>query len=356
MNTNQLVASLRNHQQSALLGLWLMTDGPARAEALDEFHVNVDGYIYSVAIQSDGKILLGGDFTELQGFPRNLIGRLHADGSLDATFDPAATGIGPAVSGLSLQADGKIFIHSSMGTNLVRLYPDGGRDLAFHPALAGLGHYLSCFALQADQKILVVMNGSTNSQGSLFRLNSDGTLDSTFNSQFRGSLKSLIVQTDGKILANTGGITPNLIRLNSDGTLDPTFNSQVWGGINTMIQQADSKIVIQGSFLNPWASLLRLNADGGLDTNYQSTVNAILVRCLAAQADGQLLAGNGAGVMSLHPNGGLNTSFSWSTNDLVEILGVQPDGKVLGIAYDNGQKRSYVRRFANPNPAVQSLT
>src|SRR5207249_5858764 len=65
--------------------------------------------VLSVVAQPDGKVLLGGSFTNLNGAPRNRIGRLNSNGSLDATFDPGK-GANIDVNSVALQLDGKVII------------------------------------------------------------------------------------------------------------------------------------------------------------------------------------------------------------------------------------------------------
>ena len=74
---------------------------------IDGFSIGADAYVYSLALQSDGKILVGGIFTLLGGVTRNAIARLNPDGSLDTGFDPNANG---AVLALAQQADGKVLV------------------------------------------------------------------------------------------------------------------------------------------------------------------------------------------------------------------------------------------------------
>ena len=69
--------------------------------------------MYCLAVQDDGKILVGGEFTTLGGQARNYIGRLNADGTLDSGFKPGANG---AVYSLAVQADGKILVGGSFTT------------------------------------------------------------------------------------------------------------------------------------------------------------------------------------------------------------------------------------------------
>ena len=120
-------------------------------------------------MQADGKILVGGDFTTLGGggtgtTTRNYLGRLNADGSSTTSFDPGAGGNSPVVVGaLAVQADGKILVGGKFtrlgggtGTTtrnyLGRLNADGSLDTGFDP---GANDSVRALAVQADGKILV---------------------------------------------------------------------------------------------------------------------------------------------------------------------------------------------------------
>jgi len=66
----------------------LLTTGAADAS----FNPNVNGTVNAIAIQSDGKIVIGGAFTQVSGTVRNNIARLTTTGALDPTFNPNANG------------------------------------------------------------------------------------------------------------------------------------------------------------------------------------------------------------------------------------------------------------------------
>jgi uncharacterized delta-60 repeat protein len=108
-------------------------------------------------VQADGKIVVGGEFSMLGGAPRNSIGRLDADGSLDTTFDP---GDEFAVFWIfAVQADGKIVVggeFSMLGgvarDSIGRLNADGSVDTSFD---LGANSPVLTLALQTDGKIVV---------------------------------------------------------------------------------------------------------------------------------------------------------------------------------------------------------
>ena len=71
------------------------------------FNPGAIGTVSSVAVQADGQILLGGNFTTVAGTPRNRIARVAANGTLDAGFNPNVNGI---VNSVTVQADGQILL------------------------------------------------------------------------------------------------------------------------------------------------------------------------------------------------------------------------------------------------------
>ncbi len=119
------------------------------------------GRVYSLAVQPDGKILVGGHFSTLAGQGRNNIGRLNPDGSVDTLFNPGATQNSyVSVSCLALQLDGKILVggsFTSLGgqarTNIGRLNLNGSVDPDFAPHIAGLYYSrVSTIVVQSDGK------------------------------------------------------------------------------------------------------------------------------------------------------------------------------------------------------------
>src|SRR3979409_308146 len=113
--------------------------------ALDGFDPNANGAVRVVVVQPDGKILIGGTFTTLSpnggaAVTRNRIARLNPDGTLDAAFNPNANA---TVWSIAVQADGKILVGgtfngaSSIGgqprNHIARLDPTTGSADSFDP-------------------------------------------------------------------------------------------------------------------------------------------------------------------------------------------------------------------------------
>ena len=119
------------------------------------------GIIHATAIQSDGKIIIGGDFTSYNGTATWRIARLNTDGSLDLTFNPSA-GPDGSVYSVSIQNDGKIIIgggftsYNGTGRNrLARLNADGSLDASFDPGTGGSSGSINSTAIQSDGKIVI---------------------------------------------------------------------------------------------------------------------------------------------------------------------------------------------------------
>ncbi|MCA3067815.1 MAG: delta-60 repeat domain-containing protein, partial [Rhodocyclaceae bacterium] len=196
--------------------------------------------VLTLALQPDGKVLIGGSFTTYNGTSRNSIARLNADGTLDNTFNPG-TGANSEVYSLALQPDGKVLIGGSFttynGTSrnyIARLNADGTLDNTFNPG-TGANSRVRTLALQPDGKVIIggrftTYNGT--SRDYIARLNADGTLDNTFNpgTGANDQVQTLALQPDGKVIiggdfTSYNGTSRNRIaRLNADGTLDNTFN------------------------------------------------------------------------------------------------------------------------------------
>jgi uncharacterized delta-60 repeat protein len=284
------------------------------------------GQVVSVAIQPDGKILVGGLFCELAGQTRNYFGRLNSDGTLDESFDPAPNNI---VYGIALQSDGKILIaggFSNIGgvarSNVARLEVDGSLDATF---TNGTNDHVRDILVQADDKILVggyftELAGQPCSY--LGRLNPDGSLDSSFAPASTGYVFCLRRQPDGKLLVGGsfyyfgGHSRANLARLNADDTLDLTFDPSPNYYIGCLTVQADGKILAGGGFTSlggqPREYLGRLNADGSLDTDFDVGADAN-VQCFA-EVNGTIWVGGEFSRIGGEAHYGLSRLISTSTS------------------------------------------
>jgi uncharacterized delta-60 repeat protein len=137
--------------------------------------------IYKVVIQSDGKIIIGGNFTKC-------VARLNNDGTIDSFFN-VGSGFNEVVNDIAIQSDGKIICVGSFtsynGTtrnNIIRLNVDGSLDSSFNVG-TGFNDSVNTIAIQSDGKIMCGGNFSSyneTSRNKIARLNSDGSLDANF--------------------------------------------------------------------------------------------------------------------------------------------------------------------------------
>ncbi|MDT5271195.1 MAG: fibronectin-binding autotransporter adhesin [Acidobacteriota bacterium] len=363
----------------------------ARDPAFNSGGSGANGFVSVVAVQPDGKIIFSGDsnFTAYNGdfsAPRNVM-RLNADGTRDTAFNPGGTGANEPLRALAVQPDGKIIIggfftayngDSSAPDGVMRLNADGTRDASFNPGGSGVG-VVTALAVQPDGKIIIAggffftaYNGDSSAPLGVMRLNADGTRDASFNpggSGAGGLVTALAMQPDGKIIFsgdssayNGDGSAPrNVIRLNADGTRDTAFNpggTGAIGPVHALAVQPDGKIII-GGFLTAYNGdssapdgVMRLNADGTRDASFNprgaGTCCAgaggtdAYVSEVAVQPDGKVVIGgfftayNGdfsapRNVIRLNADGTRDTAFNpggTGPNGSARAA-LQPDGKVI---------------------------
>ena len=347
------------------------------------FAPNTDSGVSAFALQLDGKILIAGFFTQVNGVSRNRIARLNSGGSLDTSFNP---GTGPnigeftAVNDLALQSDGKILIGGGFTQyngvsrkSVARLSSDGSLDTSFDPG-PGANHLVSALALQSDGSILIVgeftrYNVAGVPRNGIARINTDGGADTSFHSgsgaSFDSEVLALALQPDGKILIGgsfievNGVSRPGIARLNSDGTIDTSFNPGAAAPdaeVDVLALQPDGKILIGGFFVEVGGvtrnSYARLNSDGSHDPSFNSgNAEKSFVFVLALQPDGKILIfSTQLGMARLNSDGSVDPSFNPGTgpNYFLEALALQPDGKILigGFFTEyNGVSRNGIARL-----------
>jgi uncharacterized delta-60 repeat protein len=352
---------------------------------VDDFDLHVDEAVWALALQTDGKALLGGDFASVDGQWRRGLARLNADGTLDSEFHPLVEGFSGTVYALAVQLDDSVLVGGRFTSvdrqtriNLARLRPDGRLDPIFNPTGVP-GEFVFCFALQPDGKILV--GGAFTSLGgyprsNLARLNPDGTVDSSFNPGVEGMVHSLVVQPDGRILVG-GGFSSlagqpcaSLGRLRPDGSYDASFVGGSPGLVQSLAPQADGRILVGGYFAElagqPCNFLGRLEPDGAFDASFRPEPNDAILS-VAVQADGRILVAGGFNSLGgqprhslgrLNADGTLDPTFEPEADRVVYALALQADGRVLvggRFSLCNGQPRTGIARVANTGPPEEIL-
>jgi len=282
-----------------------------------------DSFVRTIVQQPDGKILAGGGFTTYSGVTRSCIIRLNTGGTVDNTFNIGSGFSGGPVQSIALQPDGKILVGGAFITysgvtrnGIIRLNTGGTIDNTFNIG-GGFDFSVNTIALQPDGKILVggdfgTYSGVTSSK--IIRLNTGGTIDNTFNigSGFGGSsVDTIALQPDGKILAGgnfssySGVTSSRIIRLNTGGTIDNTFNigSGFSNGLNDTVYsitlQPDGKILAGGDFTSYSGvtsnNIIRLNTGGTIDNNTTFNISGGFsggtVYSIALQKNGKILVG-----------------------------------------------------------------
>jgi len=294
-----------------------------------------------VAVQKDKKIIVGGSFNIAGGSTSNRIVRLNADGSIDAAFNISG-GANSDINALLLQPDGKILVGGSFSlingvaiNRVVRLNADGSPDVGFNPG-TGPNDTVRVMALQPDGKIL--LGGSFTSvngiaRNRIARLNAGGSVDGTFApvGASDGGVLALALQMNGQIMvggsfSNFNGVPHiNIARINEDGSLDGSFNASNMisiASVLALIAQPDGKTVVGRQY--SWTSW----------SNGTTTVNHAVVRLnVDGSADGTINPGSGA------------------SNHVSDML-MQPDGKIIisgELTSFNGIANNYIARIHSGN-------
>jgi uncharacterized delta-60 repeat protein len=274
--------------------------------------------VNAMALQADGKIVIGGAFTTYNGghspIAANIV-RLNPDGTLDTAFNAnAGTGFAAgsgstSVNSIAIQSDGGILVGGSftlangaLHSNIARVNPNGSVDATYNTSVTTIFGGVTSIALQSDGKAIIGGNIS-NVNGTphvvLARIKTDGTLDTTYNPVADGNgVSALAIQADDRVVV--GGNSGTIKRFNTDGSTDPLFSIGSGAGFNAMYKaiafQIDNKIVVGGSFSNFSGSgrnnIMRLNTNGSVDTSFdaQSSTNGT-INTLQIQTDGKILAG-----------------------------------------------------------------
>jgi uncharacterized delta-60 repeat protein len=338
-----------------------------------------DNTVLAVAVQADGKLIVGGDFTSCAGVARNRIARLNSDGSLDASFNPG-TGFNYPVRALAMQPDGKVLVgggftlfNGAARTKLVRLQSNGALDAAFSPGTitgsTDIGFY--ALVLQGNGQIVAIGNISSvngTSRPGIARFSTAGALDLTYPASgvIVSEGRSCALQADGKLVMGayfgvsaTGFPSRLVARLNVDGTYDSGFAAPAFTyppltpNVAQVAIRADGKVIISGefSFNLVRRSMARLNTNGSLDPLFTGGYfgNFALLpdsRIICASGTTRLDP-DGIRDPSYYPGSGCNMLESGNGPSVLAIV-VQPDGHILlggGFSRYQGQDAPGVVRL-----------
>lgn len=377
-------------------------DGPGSVDFAFDPVVGFDQTVFAVVQQTDGQLVAAGRFNTYNGQSRNKIARVDTSGVLDTNFN---TGLGAdnSINALLLQPDGRFIIggdFTSVGgllrSRVARLLANGSLDTSFSVG-SGANGSVNALALQPDGKVIIgggftSYNGSVSNSTRIARLNTSGSLDTSFNTGTGGAngfVQGITVYTNGTNLGKVlvvgsfttfGGAPVNrIVRLNADGTRDTTFTPGT--GANSTVAavsiQPDGKILIGGLFTSingtPRSRVARLNHDGTLDATFFPVMNDTVLS-LAVQQDGKILAGgaftgiNGdtgtppapgiavsfrertTGVATLTTTGGHSLSIGSRVN--IASVGTGFDGTFTVTAVSSATRFSYASAGADVVPTA----
>ena len=348
---------------------------------IDDFNPDVSrfSHINSITLQADGKVVVGGFFTMVGGQPRTNIARLHPDGSLDQSFN-AWTPQWYSVTHLAVQSDGRILVVGNFPSlngqarlGFGRLNADGSLDSAFNPQLDDL---VACVAAEKGGKIVIggyftTVNGQPR-QG-LARLNSNGSLDIGYDPFVNAVVTDFAMKPDGTTVFAKRELSSDNVRMvcvSPKGYANFCFEDEVErsdDSLSAFAVQSDDNIV---QCLRDEVSYFRRLTPGGVDPTFRVDAGLWAHR-LVVQPDGKILAAGGNTnywyppevaaswvLYRLNADGSVDNAFqpridSASGIGVIDMI-VQPDGKILvGGSFTslNGQPRNNLGRII---PTVRS--
>ncbi len=349
----------------------------------------VDDRIESIVVQTDGRAIIGGSFTTVNGQSCPRLARLNPDGSLDPSFGTPLSAESGGVTALALQPDGKLLVGgftlrpsgSPTRTGIIRLNPNGTWDASFMSGLPGLDGGVSVILTQSNNRILIG-GGFTHVHGQdrpyLAQVSANGDLEAGFMAELNGSVRAALVQPDGGIViggsfTTIGGESRNHIgRLRTNGVVDPGFLSGLSGAdgeVQTVARRSDGTIVIGGEFLNvndqPFSYLAALRPDGNLAPGFlaDSAGPDYLVTKVLMRPDQEILILGGFSRVNGQPKRGLalvtedaylqGWYYFYEHDWQFSTMALLPDGKLL-VAWIDGSFNFGIARLDNEGTADPS--
>lgn len=385
---------------SELGGLARTRLGRVRADgSVDpQFTPTPDGVLFDAVVLADGRIVLGGEFDEVSGMTRRRVARLHGNGSLDLDFQAPGLTSAAFAAALAVQPDGKLLVGGHfpgvggrLRNKLLRLYDNGGLDDDYTEG-PGSG-VVSALAVDGRGRALVggsFSNYAGNSRPRLARLLADGRLDPAFAPSIgSGSVLAIAALADDSVLlggsfTSAGSQTRNRIaRLTASGELVASYAPSANDLVDTLVVQPPHPgidgphpggVLVAGLFNTisgvPRNQIARLLDDGTVDLDFapnpQNGVVAASVHAVTLQDNGDILFGGlfnaVAGqtrnnIARLRPTGAIDLGFSPSiTNGRVRAIVQLPDGRLLvggSFLQVNGVSRQRLARL-NANGSLDT--
>ncbi|HEY1792163.1 MAG TPA: putative Ig domain-containing protein [Opitutaceae bacterium] len=338
------------------------------------FDPNTDKTVLSLAIQANLQIVVGGGFATLQPngsespTTRNCLARINSDGSLDTGFDPEPNG---SVQTILVLGDQQVVVGGEFTTVqpngqtsatqcdfLARLNSDGSVDANY---IINPLNSVSALAVQTDGKLIIAgtfqqvypqNNVASVASSYIARINTDGSIDTTFQPNPNQAVNAVAVEPDGDV--TFGGyftsvqpedtIAPTLrnfiARSNYYGVPDSTVAPDSAGQVFATAVLPNGQFLVGGTFLSvggvTQSFLARLNSDGSLDKTFGAKVNGP-IQCIVLQPDSKILIGGSfsevdgiqrGNIARLNPDGTLDGPFNPNVNSNVIAMAVASDGQI----------------------------
>lgn len=314
------LGSLRKHVSLITLHCFAVVASaqPSLFDSSFSVGLGTDRDVYSVMVQNDGRIIIGGFFDNVAGQPYSMLARLNTNGTLDSTF---SSGTDRTVYRLLQQPDGNILVAGNFTTlqgvarqKIGRILPSGITDPTFDPGtLVESNNIALTLANQLDGKILVSTVLEEN-DSRLFRLHTNGLPDEAFfqtNVFSNGFVYALQIRTNGSILV--GGVfssvngfpSSGLALLSSNGIVNTNFTSPLDNNsiVFSLIEQTNGVILVGGVLKRSGVEhvIARLTSNLVWDTNFNADrfelddpfapYRVAAVRSAVLQPDGKIVAG-----------------------------------------------------------------
>lgn len=353
-----------------------------------------NGTVSQLAVQQDGNVVMIGAFSEVNGISRSSVARLNADGNVDATFDPAVpVGQSERIEALlaesvAIQPDGKFLVggrfipeNGEYFVGLIRFNPNGSLDNTFRAEVEGGSGRILTIALHEDGRIVIAgsfTNVNSLPRRNLARLLPDGSTDGTFTvgEITDRSVRAIAALADGSVViggsfTNVAGLpVGGLAKLTASGAIDPAFtvDASQRRVVNAIIPMDQGRLLVGStpvlSALQPASPLERLDATGARDSSFSfGTARSVgRVFSMVATPDDKILLGgtfdwvNGSrrvGIARLQADGSLDESFNPAAaagdqSPSVTLVAVQADSKVVFYTVavaTNGTRRHIIARL-----------
>ncbi len=342
--------------------------------------------IRDMALAPDGKIVVVGDFTRVGSEPAFQVARLHIDGSLDTEFDTARGSFeGGGVSSVAIQSDGNVLVGGNFHTiqgefqrSLVRMRNDGMLDDTFNPNIQSGGRVADIVVATTGD---VFIGGSLSriaeiTRNNIAKLTSTGSLDLAFDPNTNSTVSEILLEKQnnsetgslfiGGSFRTVGGYArQRLAKLNQDGSIDLTFDAEFNNTIRLISQSPvdEIELVVGGTFsqvnAESFAGVVGLDAAGANAENFEVLTNSDVYAGLV-QDDGEMVLGivtttppSSREEYSLEKRaafGDEDGGFKISLDGRVNAIQIQPDGYLLvagAFSRVDGEKISGIFRVEN---------